>query len=129
MLRRSPTQNGMARSAAAAQTRARAGRKPIPAAPAIDRAPGSVATVAPMTMAVTAATSTIRARTIRRTRPARPWRLGEAPSCSSQLPYSETTVWTRPGSLRSTHAAAGAEPRMSHGVVSVVAAETATASG
>jgi hypothetical protein len=54
-----------------------------------------------MTIAVTAAMSTSSTRTMRRTRAPSVARAGEERSCSSQLPYSETTVWRREGSLRS----------------------------
>ena len=48
---------------------------------------------------------------------------------SIQPPYSVTKVWSGLGSLRSTKLANGPEARISHGVVSVVIAETATATG
>ena len=44
-------------------------------------------------------------------------------------PYSGTNVCSGAGEQRSTHSAAGPAARMSHGVVSVVMAETATATG
>ena len=44
-------------------------------------------------------------------------------------PYSDANVCSGAGSFRSTHRAAGPAARMSHGVVSVVIADTATATG
>ena len=44
-------------------------------------------------------------------------------------PYSATNVWSGRGRLRSSAAAARSAARISHGVSSVVIAETATATG
>ena len=48
---------------------------------------------------------------------------------SIQDAYSDTKVCSAWGSFRSTQAAAGPEARIIHGVVSVVSAETLTATG
>ena len=54
---------------------------------------------------------------------------GRALRSSSQVPYSAAKVWIGRGSLRSTYAATGPAKRISRGVVRVVIAETATATG
>ena len=83
-----------------------------------------------MTIAARMAPSINRRRTRCRTWDAAvtSWRSGRR-SCSIQLPYSETKVCSRRGSLWSTRLAAGAAARISHGVSSVVIADTVTATG
>jgi hypothetical protein len=50
-------------------------------------------------------------------------------SAASQEPYRLTKVWMGWGRCRSTNEATGPDARIRKGVISVVSAETATATG
>ena len=124
-----PTSSGTDSATAATSTPALARTGESPSRLAANPVTAGSATAVPMISATSTAASTRRRRTRRRVRAAPLAGRGRARSCSSQLPYRLVNVCSGPGSVRSIHAAAEGAARISHGVVSTVMAETATAIG
>ena len=83
----------------------------------------------PMLTAVTARRSNVAMATSRRVRERCPRSCRERAKSAIQEEYSATKFCSGRGSFRSTHEATPPAERMSHGVESVVTAETATATG
>ena len=127
--RKRPTANGSAAAAPPTITAVRARLSGIPSRSTSRGAARSITTEVPMTMAVIRTASTRSVRANWRARRPTVRCVGAARSRSSQLPYSASTVCTEAGSRSSTRAATRADAPTNAGVVSVVTAETATATG
>lgn len=123
-----PTSNGSESTAAPTSTARRATTLLHPKVLARASEAGPSSTAAPTTIATRTATSASSSQTRRLTRERDPAGCVRR-SRSNQVSYSAANVCSGLGSLRSTQDAAGPDARMSHGVVRVVIAETATATG